>query len=108
MLMTRSMSSPIAPRWKRTLDHALRLTRPALRLHAPDESDELEYLRALCHELVSDLPQAQRHVIGVVLLHARGRQDILHLRAQLFDAISHQFGERVARERLQRLDAALR
>lgn len=108
MLMTRSMSTPTAPRWKRTLGHALRLTRPALGLSAADEADELEVLRALCHELVADLPQAQRHVIGVILLHARGRQDILHLRAPLFDAVAHEFGERIARERLLRLDIALR
>ncbi|MBX3606106.1 MAG: hypothetical protein KF788_12560 [Piscinibacter sp.] len=101
------MSTPPAPRWKRTLDQAWRLTRPSLGLQPPDPADELESLRALCHELVADLPESQRHVIGVVLLHARGRQDILHLRTQLFDAISHQFGERVARERLKRLDAAL-
>lgn len=108
MLMTRSMSTPTNPRWKRTLDHALRLTRPAPGASAEDQADELEFLRALCHELVADLPQAQRHVIGVILLHARGRQDILRLRAQLFDAIAYAFGERIARERLLRLDIALR
>lgn len=103
----RSMATPTAPRWKRTLDQALRLARPGLDFQTSGSSDELERLRTLCHELVADLPGPQRQVVSVILLHARDRRDIEHLRTQLFDAIAHHRGERTARERLQRLDAAL-
>lgn len=108
MLMThRSMVTPSVPRWKRTLGQALRLARPDLDFQSSGNPDDLERLRSLCHELVADLPESQRHVISVILLHARDRLDIEHLRAQLFDAIAHQFGERTARDRIQRLDTAL-
>lgn len=108
MLMThRSMATPSVPRWKRTLDQALRLARPGLDFQTTGTNDDLEHLRSLCHELVADLPASQRHVIGLILLHARDRRDIQHLRAQLFDAIAHQLGERAARERILRLDTAL-
>ncbi len=108
MLMThRSMATPSVPRWKRTLDQALRLARPGLDFQSSGSTDELERLRCLCHELVADLPASQRHLIGVTLLHARDRRDIEHLRTQLFDAIAHQLGERTARERIVRLDEAL-
>lgn len=107
LMIHRSMPTPSVPRWKRTLDQALRLARPGLDFQSSAGVDDLERLRSLCHELVADLPAAQRHVIGVTLLHARDRRDIQHLRAQLFDAIAHQLGERTARERLRRLDEAL-
>lgn len=98
-------SSP--PRCKRTLADPPPLTRPAVELPSCESADELEELRSLCHELVADLPQAQRHLIGVILLHARHRLDIEQLRTQLFDAVARRFGERVARARIARLDAAL-
>ena len=108
MLMNhRSMATPSAPRWKRTLDQALRLARPGLDFQTSCSADDLERLRSLCHDLVADLPESQRHVIRVILLHARERRDIQHLRSQLFDAIAHHLGERTARERIGQLDAAL-
>ena len=108
MLMThRSMPTPAVPRWKRTLDHALRLARTGNDFQTAGFDAELERLRSLCHELVADLPDELRHTIAVTLLHARDRRDIEHLRARLFDAIAHHCGERAARERLQRLDRAL-
>ena len=101
------MPTSAPPRCKRSSDPTPSLARPAAELPACASADELEALRSLCHELVADLPQAQRHLVGVILLHARDRLDIAQLRTQLFDALARRLGERVARERINRLDAAL-
>ncbi len=106
MMMTRSMTTPPPPRWRRTLDQALRLARPGAL--AADGDHDIESLRSLCHSLIADLPQSHRHLLGVSLLHARSRDDIWHLRAQLFDAISMSFGEQIARDRISKLDTLLR
>jgi hypothetical protein len=102
--MTSLMSTTSAPRWKRTLAHALRLTRTSAR----SEPAPIEPLRELCRELVADLAPVQRYELGLCIAHARSAEDIWHLRSHLFGVISLQHGEHVARERLQRLDARWR
>lgn len=101
--MNRSMPTPAAPRRTRLPDC------PAHLQAAPTDADpeRLEPLRALCHELAFDLPAVQRHMLALIVLHAHSRQDIAGLRAPLFDALARSLGERVARERVARLDAAL-
>jgi hypothetical protein len=99
--MTSLMSMTSAPRWKRTLVQALRLTRGGTRA----EPAPIEPLRELCRELVADLAPIQRCELGLCIAHARSAEDIWHLRSHLFGVISLQHGEHVARERLQRLDA---
>ncbi len=98
------MPSPSHPRWKRALDSVLRLARPEREAPRQDEHDLL-FLRRLCSSLVHDLPLEPRCALDVRILHARSRADLWNLRSQLFGAVSLQFGEHVARERLQRLDA---
>ena len=103
--MFQAMHSPSRTRWKRALDSVLRLTR----LDAPavpvDDAQEVEFLRQLCRSLVQDLPGEPRRALEVRILRARDRSDLWNLRSHLFGAVSLQFGEHAARERLQRLDA---
>jgi hypothetical protein len=71
-----------------------------LRARAPD----LNTLRALCLELLVDVPEAwllQR------LEKMRRADDVWHVRSALFEAISLTHGEQVARDRLLVLDDKL-
>ena len=95
------MATTPAPRWKRTLARALQFTRRPPRA----EPAPIEGLRELCRALAADLGAVQRLELGLRLAHARCTEDIWHLRSHLFGVISLQYGEHVARERLQRLDA---
>lgn len=97
------MPSPSDTRWKRALDSVLRLARldkPA----APNDPSELLFLRRLTSSLVQDLPLDARCPLDVRILQARSLDELWHLRSQLFGAISLQFGEHEARQRLQQLD----
>ena len=103
--MTRhAMPSPSDTRWKRALDGVLRLARLDRPVPASDPS-ELLFLRRLTSTLVQDLPVDSRCALDVRILQARSRDELWHLRSQLFGAISLQFGEHEARQRLQQLDA---
>ena len=102
--MMKLMPSPSAPRWKRALDSVLRLTHLE-KCDPSDRSDEVEFLRRLCRSLVNDLPPGERCALDLHILHARDRTDLWNLRSRLFGAVSLQFGELVARERLVQLDA---
>jgi hypothetical protein len=95
------MSTTPAPRWKRTLAHALQFTRRSARV---EPAPAIEELRELCRALVADLGAVQRLELGLRIAHARSAEDIWHLRSHLFGVISLQHGEHVARERLQQLD----
>ncbi|MFT3954608.1 MAG: hypothetical protein QM722_09540 [Piscinibacter sp.] len=99
------MHSPSHTRWKRALDSVLRLTRLDSRPAPLGDADEMAFLRQLCRSLVQDLPAEPRCALEARVLRARDRGDLWNLRSHLFGAVSLQFGEHVARERLQRLDA---
>lgn len=91
-------------RWKRALDSVLKFARgdkPA----PPDGEARVLALRLLCVALVQDLPDDVRLSLDARVLRARSLDELWHLRSSMFGAISLQFGEHVARERLQRLDA---
>lgn len=98
------MPSPSDTRWKRALDSVLRLARIDRPMPASDPS-ELLFLRRLISALAQDLPVDARCALDVRILQARSRDELWHLRSQLFGAISLQFGEHEARQRLQQLDA---
>ena len=102
--MYNAMPSPSDTRWKRALDSVLRFTRLE-RSGPPDDAGEVEFLRQLCRSLVQDLPAEPRCALDLRIQRARGRSDLWNLRSHLFGAVSLQFGEHAARERLQRLDA---
>ena len=104
LTMFEFMPSPSHARWKRALDSVLRLARLE-KVESADEAEDVLYLRGLCSSLVEDLPQEPRCALDIRILRARDRRDLWNLRSHLFGAISLQFGEHVARERLQRLDA---
>jgi hypothetical protein len=89
-----------ATRWKRTLALAFGFGREG-QAHT---SASLDALRDACHELVADLPAAQRRELQLCIANARDAHDVWHLRSHLFGVISLTFGEHEARERLQRLD----
>ncbi len=97
------MPSPSDTRWKRALDSVLRLARLDRPVPASDPS-ELLFLRRLTSALVQDLPVDSRCALDVRILQARSPDELWHLRSQLFGAISLQFGEHEARQRLQQLD----
>jgi hypothetical protein len=99
-----AMPLPTDTRWKRALDSVLRFARRDAPATADDE-DQIVFLRRLFSSLVQDLPADPRCALDVRILHARSRNELWHLRSHLFGAISLQFGEHEARERLQRLDA---
>lgn len=102
--MFNAMHSPSDTRWKRALDSVLRFTR--LERSGPvDDPAELEFLRQLCRSLVQDLRSEQRCALELRILRAHDRSDLWNLRSHLFGAVSLQFGEHAARERLRRLDA---
>jgi len=98
------MQSPSDTRWKRTLDSVLRLARRE-KLEPAESPQDVELLRQLCRSLVNDLPLDARCTLDLRILRAQGRDDLWNLRSQLFGAVSLQFGEHVARQRLQQLDA---
>ena len=78
-----------------------RIGRQAQRLDAAasTRAQAVDMLRALV------LPDDPRLPLEYRVLRARHLGDLWDLRSQLFGAISLAFGEHVARERLQRLDA---
>jgi hypothetical protein len=95
------MNTATVPRWKQVLIGALN---PG-RTRARREAELADTMRSVCHELISDLGAGPRIVIGQRIEMATRRHDLWALRACLFDAISMQHGERVARERLAELDS---
>ncbi len=100
-----AMTSPSPTRWKRALHSVLRFAR--VEPPASDEHEERRTLavRTLCLAIVQDLPDDPRVPLEYRVLRARHLGDLWDLRSNLFGAISLAFGEHVARERLQRLDA---
>jgi len=105
--MTRLMPSPSQPRWKRALDHALRLTRISGfgdSSAAAGADDAAEALRSALHSLIEDLAPDARHMLALRILHARDRDELWHLRSAVYGAVARQLGEQVAQERLRRLD----
>ena len=99
-----AMPSPSDTRWKRALDSVLRLAR--LDKPAPaGDCAELLFLRRLIGALVKDLPVDARAALELRVLQSSSRDELWHLRSQLFGAISLQHGEHEARQRLQQLDA---
>ena len=103
--MTRLMPSPSQPRWKRALDHALRLTRISSFGDSSAADDDLaEALRSVLHSLIEDIAPDARHMLALRILHARDRDELWHLRSAVYGAIARQLGEQVAQERLRRLD----
>lgn len=103
--MYHAMHSPSHTRWKRALDSVLRFTRLDSRPSPLGDADEVAFLRQLCRSLVQDLPSEPRQALEARILRARDRSDLWTLRSHLFGAVSLQFGEHAARERLQQLDA---
>lgn len=102
--MYHAMPSPSPTRWKRALDSVLRFTRLETPASPAGDQDEVEFLRQMCRSLVRDLPAEPRHALEVRIQRARDRSDLWNLRSHLFGAVSLQFGEHAARERLQQLD----
>jgi len=92
------MPSPSVPRGPRGV-HS-----PAVLRAQSVEHDDTESLRALFHRAIADLPETVRHELALRILHAHDRESLWQLRPVLLRAIALQFGERVARERLERLD----
>ena len=88
------------PHWKLVLQSLLHPARARERR----EAALADTMRAVCHELISDLPVGPRLSLSARIENASRRPDLLTLRACLFDAISMQHGEQVARERLLDLD----
>jgi hypothetical protein len=95
------MSSQAPPRWKLALQSVLK---PAL-VKERRAAELADTMRAVCHELIADLPTGPRLTLGTRIELATRRNDLYTLRTCLFDAISMQHGEQVARERLASLDA---
>jgi hypothetical protein len=95
------MNTQVTPRWKQAL---LSVLHPS-RLRERREAELADTMRSVCHELIGDLPVISRVAIATRIELACRRHDLLTLRACLFDAISMQHGEQVARERLSSLDS---
>ena len=70
--------------------------------------DSLLELKALCLELIADVAAHDRWPVDNALRDVRHSGDVWNMRSALFGSIALSFGERVARERLARLDALLR
>jgi len=68
----------------------------------------IDALRELCVELLSDVPTADRTGMLMRLEKMRRADDMWHLRGALFDTISRAHGEATARARLVTLDEQLR
>ena len=95
------MNTASVPRWKQAL---LSVFRSDV-VKARREAELAETMREVCHALIGDLDTGRRIKLSVRIDHASARNDIWELRACLFDAISLQHGEQVARERLAELDS---
>ena len=95
------MNTQTTPRWKQALQSVLNPGRVKERR----EAELADTMRAVCHELIGDLPTGSRLSLGARIEHATKRNDLYTLRACLFDAISMQHGEQVARDRLSSLDS---
>jgi hypothetical protein len=61
-------------------------------------------VRALCVELLADVPVVAREIMLLRLATVQRASDVLHLRSALFDVVSRFHGEVVARERTTTLD----
>ena len=96
-----AMNPSTTPRWKQALISVL----SSGRTKARREAELADTMRLVCHELIGDLEPGRRIVLGQRIERACERHDIWELRACLFDAISMQHGEQVARERLAELDS---
>ena len=68
---------------------------------------DVNSLRALCLELLNDVPEARRQLLMQRLEKMRRADDVWHVRSALFEVISLTHGEQVARERLLVLDERL-
>jgi hypothetical protein len=95
------MNTQSTPRWKQALLSVIHPTREKQRRDA----ELTATMRSVCHELIADLPMHARLSISARIELATRRNDVWSLRACLFDAISMQHGEQVARERLSSLDS---
>ena len=95
------MNPPSTTRWKQALRSVIHPAREKQRRDA----ELAATLRTMCQELVADLPLHARISITARIEISTRRNDVWSLRACLFDAISMQHGERVARERLASLDS---
>ena len=95
------MHPPSVPHWKPSFRPDAGLA--ALRRGSAGR-DDAEALRSLFHRAIADLPEVLRHELALRILHAANREALWQLRPALFRAISRQFGEQIARERLERMD----
>jgi hypothetical protein len=95
------MNTVSEPRWKQALLSVFRSSS----VKARREAELAETMREVCHALIGDLETGRRIALGVRIDRASERNDLWELRACLFDAISMQHGEQVARERLAELDS---
>ncbi|MBC7956353.1 MAG: hypothetical protein H7Y33_10855 [Cytophagales bacterium] len=81
---------------------------PARRSFAQTRAGEtLLELKAMCLELIADVAAGHRQNADNAIRDARHPHDVWNIRSALFGSIALSFGERVARERLARLDALL-
>ncbi len=64
-------------------------------------------LKALCLRLVEDVTPSLRERMDGLISDANRPADFQHLREALYGTISLSFGDRVARERIAKLDALL-
>jgi len=69
---------------------------------------DIEVVRRLCIELMSDVPADSRNALLMRLDRFRRADDLSDVRCALFDVVSRFHGESIARERIAALDAALR
>ena len=95
------MNTVTVPRWKQALLSVFHSSS----VKARREAELAETMREVCHALIGDLEIGRRIALGMRIDQASERNDIWELRACLFDAISMQHGEQVARERLAELDS---
>ena len=68
---------------------------------------DVNSLRALCLELLNDVPEARRQVLLQRLEKLRRADDVWHVRSALFEVISLTHGEQAARELSMVLDDRL-
>lgn len=80
---------------------------PALGLQGMIRAPRIDQLRALCTELLDDVPGVDRATLLQCLERMRRVDDIPQLRAALFDVVSIFHGESVARVRIEALDRGL-
>jgi hypothetical protein len=95
------MNTVTVPRWKQALLSVFHSSS----VKARREAELAETMREVCHALIGDLETGRRIALGMRIDQAGERSDVWELRACLFDAISMQHGEQVARERLAELDS---